>query len=100
MAEGRPKPDAPTLFRQREVIELHYQLAEKLYEDRAGMIMRKFGIKYSALHPNHTEVRQALTKVKNFDQWKEVLDRWYSEDLPGVYPDGRLHKAQGSCENG
>lgn len=100
LAEGRPKPPAPALFEQRKVIERHYQLCEQLYGERSGPIMRKFGIKYSALHPNHTEVRQAFTKVRDFDGWKKVLDQWYDEDLPGVYPDGRLHKAQGSCENG
>lgn len=100
LANGEPKPDPPGLHEQRQVIEEHYRLAQELYGDRAGPIMRKFGIKYSALHPDHPDVRQAFTKVKNLDQWLQVLDQWYAEDLPGVYPDGRLHKAQGSCENG
>ena len=100
LAEGKPKPPPPTFFVQRKVIEQHYKLAEQLYEDRAGQIMRKFGIKYSALHPQHVEVRQDFTRVRDFEGWTTVLDRWYSEDLEGVYPDGRLHKAQGSCENG
>lgn len=100
LALGLEKPPAPTLHRQRDVIERHYELSEQLYGERAGTIMRKFGIKYSALHPEHADVRQAFTKVRNFDAWKGVLDHWYAEDSPGVYPDGRLHKAQGSCENG
>ncbi|MEC9091471.1 MAG: tRNA-dihydrouridine synthase, partial [Planctomycetota bacterium] len=100
LSAGKKKPDPPTLFRQRIVIEEHYQLAEQLYGERSGPMMRKFGIKYSALHPRHLEVRQAFTRVKNFEQWKQVLDHWYGEDLAGVYPDGRLHKAQGSCETG
>ena len=62
--------------------------------------MRKLGIKYSALHPEHIEIRKAFTKGKDYSQLNAVLDKWYAEDLPGVFPDGRLHKAQGSCENG
>ena len=99
LAAGNPKPEPPSLFRQRDVIRQHYELAEELYQDRAGPIMRKFGIKYSALHPQHPEVRQAFTRVKNREQWEDVLNHWYRNDLEGVYPDGRLHKAQGSCEN-
>jgi len=100
IAEGRPKPNPPSLHRQRDVIKEHYQLAAEIYGDRVGPMMRKFGIKYSALHPEHIEVRKAFTKVKDYSQWNAVLDKWYAEDLPGVFPDGRLHKAQGSCENG
>lgn len=100
LAEGKPKPPPPTLLQQRAVIEEHYKLAGEVYGERAGMIMRKFGIKYSALHPEHVSVRAAFTKVRNPDQWIDVLNQWYAEDLPGVYPDERLHKAQGSCENG
>lgn len=97
LMRGVPKPPPPTLFRQRIVIEEHYRLAETLYGSRVGPMMRKFGIKYSALHPQHVDVRQAFTRVKDFQQWKSVLDNWYAEDLPGVFPDGKLHKAQGSC---
>lgn len=100
LAEGKPKPPPPSLHQQRAVIEKHYQLCEEIYGQRAGALMRKFGIKYSALHPDHEEVRQAFVRVKNFAGWKAVLDQWYADDLPGVYPDGRLHKAQGSCATG
>ena len=61
--------------------------------------MRKFGIKYSILHPQHESVRKDFVRVRDAAQWTAVLDRWYSDDLPGVHPDGRTHKAQGSCEN-
>lgn len=100
LADGLPKPPPPDLHRQRDVIEQHFQLSCQLYGDRAGPVMRKFGIKYSALHPQHAEVRQAFTKVRCPEDWLQVLDQWYADPLPGVYPDGRLHKAQGSCETG
>jgi tRNA-dihydrouridine synthase B len=48
--------------------------------------MRKFGIKYSRLHPHALEVRDAFIAVSHNEQLQQVMDRWYSEDLPGRYP--------------
>jgi len=99
LAAGKPQPDPPSLHEQREVIREHYILAESLYgESRVGALMRKFGIKYSILHPQHEAVRADFVKVKDRQQWETVLQEWYSEDLPGVHPNGRMHKAQSSCE--
>ena len=61
-------------------------------EQRASAEMRKFGIKYAALHPQHLVVREAFTKVHNLDDWRAVLNRWYAEDLPGCYPDPAIHR--------
>lgn len=98
VAAGQPLPDPPGLLEQRAVIQQHYDLAESLYgEARVGQLMRKFGIKYSILHPQHELLRADFVKVKNRQQWESVLDNWYSEDLPGVHPNGRMHTAQGSC---
>lgn len=98
LAEGKPLPAPPSLFQQRDVIHEHYRLAQQIYgEDRCGIQMRKFGIKYSALHPNHEEVRAAYIKVRGYDDWTGVLKKWYAEDLPGKYPGPDIHKAQGSC---
>jgi hypothetical protein len=60
--------------------------------------MRKFCIKYAALHPRHIDVREALVRVKSRSEWESVLLRFYSEDLPGNYLGPEIHKAQGSCE--
>jgi tRNA-dihydrouridine synthase B len=85
--EGLPLSPPPSLFAQREVILEHFRLAEQLYgTDRAGVPMRKFGIKYSQLHPQSLDVRAAFSRVKNLGEWVNVLERWYSEDLPGQYP--------------
>ncbi|MCH2178736.1 MAG: tRNA-dihydrouridine synthase family protein [Mariniblastus sp.] len=101
LAAGQPLPKPPSLFEQRDVIREHFRLAEEVYSpDRAGPIMRKFGIKYSILHPEHEKVRSSFVKVKDRAEWEAVLDLWYGEDLPGVYPNGRMHKAQGSCTPG
>ena len=98
LAEGKPLPDPPSLLEQREIMLEHYVLAESLYgEQRVGKLMRKFGIKYSILHPQHDEVRAGFVRIKSRAEWEANLDKFYSEDLPGCHPDGRMHKAQGSC---
>jgi tRNA-dihydrouridine synthase B len=98
LAEGKPLPAPPTLFEQREVMLEHFRLAESLYgSERAGPHMRKFGIKYAALHPQHLAVREAFTKTRSIEDWKSVLAQWYGEDLPGCYPDPAIHRGE-DCE--
>ncbi len=98
LAAGLPLPDPPGLHEQRDTILEHLRLATGLYGSRrVGPVMRKFGIKYSILHPRHDEVRRAFATAKTIDDWQTALDQWYSEDGPGQHPDGRMHKAQGSC---
>ncbi|MEM9352503.1 MAG: tRNA-dihydrouridine synthase [Planctomycetota bacterium] len=85
LAAGEPLPDPPTISEQREVIHEHYALAEQLYgPDRCVPTMRKFGIKYSRLHPQHLEVRKAFCEVKAGGAWRSVLDEWYATEGPGV----------------
>lgn len=100
LADGKPLPDPPSLFEQREIIREHYELAESLYgENRVGPLMRKFGIKYCMNHPDHKLVRADFVKVRTRQQWLDVLDKWFATDAPGIHPDGTWHKAQGSCES-
>jgi nifR3 family TIM-barrel protein len=87
LAAGEPLPPPPSLFEQREVIAEHYRLAEETYgAERCVPTMRKFGIKYSQLHPQSTEVRAAFCSVKQAGQWRDVLAQYYAEDLPGRAP--------------
>lgn len=87
LARGEALPDPPSLLEQRDVIAEHYRLAEELYgADRCLPTMRKFAIKYSQLHPQQLEVRQDFCSVKQAGAWREVLDRWYAIDAPGVHP--------------
>ena len=87
LAAGRPLPDPPSLFEQRDVIAEHYRLAEQIYGGEVCCRqMRKFGIKYSRLHPDSLAVRDAFISVRRPEQWQEVLDRFYAEDLPGRHP--------------
>jgi nifR3 family TIM-barrel protein len=96
LAAGLPLPPPPGLFEQREVMREHYRLAEALYgEPRCGPAMRKFGIKYAALHPQYLAVRDAFISVRSRHDWNAVLDRWYAEDLPGQYPAREIHQIQG-----
>lgn len=85
LAAGLSLPAPPTLFEQREVIAEHYALAEELYgADKCVPTMRKFGIKYSQLHPEAKAVRAAFVTVKKPGAWRDVLDEWYGTDAPGV----------------
>jgi tRNA-dihydrouridine synthase B len=101
LAEGKPMPEAPSVHEQRRVLERHWNLAEELYgESRTGPLLRKFGIKYAASHPRHLEVRPQFTHVRTRADWDHVLDNWYSEDLPGVFPSPDIHHVQGaSCSD-
>jgi nifR3 family TIM-barrel protein len=79
----------PSLHQQREVIAEHYRLSEEMYgPSHCGRVMRKFGIKYSRLHPQALDVRAAFVAVTRPNDWRVVLDRWYADDLPGVLPSG------------
>jgi tRNA-dihydrouridine synthase B len=87
LAAGLPMPEPPTLFEQRDVIAEHYRLAEELYgAERCVPNMRKFGIKYSRLHPQGDLVREDFCKVKQPGGWRAVLDKWYDTDGPGIHP--------------
>jgi len=95
---GEPLPEPPSIHEQREILIEHYALAEEVYGDRCGPHMRKFGIKYSSLHPNSLEIRDTFARVKQRDDWHMVLDHWYADDRPGQYPDPSLHARQNNCE--
>jgi tRNA-dihydrouridine synthase len=86
LSEGRML-SPPSLHQQREVIAEHYRLSEELYgPSRCCRVMRKFGIKYARLHPQFQAVRDAFVAVTEPTHWRDVLDQWYAEDLPGVAP--------------
>jgi tRNA-dihydrouridine synthase B len=98
LAAGLPLGDPPTIREQRDVIFEHYRLAELLYgSEHCGRIMRKFGIKYSQLHPQSHQVRDSFVAVTQPGEWRIVLERWYSEDLPGQWPE-HTENLEMSCE--
>jgi tRNA-dihydrouridine synthase B len=100
LLDGRPLSDPPTLHEQRRVIEEHYRLATEISGPEAcGRQMRKFGIKYSRLHPNSLAVRDAFIAVKRPHELAEVLARFYAEDLPGRHPELEVDETA-DCEAG
>ena len=90
---------APTIGEQREVLLDHFQLSvEQHGEKKAGMMMRKFGIKFSRHHPEGAEIAKAFIAVKSLDDWRAVLDSFYTDtDRPGVVsmPTGAAEAACG-----
>ena len=64
LAAGLPLPGRTSVFEQREVIGEHYRLAESSTAPNiVAAQMRKFGIKYSQLHPHAKAVRDAFVAV-------------------------------------
>ncbi|MFQ5493902.1 MAG: tRNA dihydrouridine synthase [Phycisphaerae bacterium] len=87
MLAGRPMPDPPTIAEQRAAIRRHYDLLRPLYgERRACVLFRKFGVRYSELHPCHREVKMAYVGVRSPDDFERLLERWYAAaaDYPPV----------------
>lgn len=92
---GRPLPPPPTVAQQGETIAQHFAWSVETHgEARAGRIMRKFGIKYSELHPFAGEVRAAFIAVKTTADWQAALARWYDPTRdwpPGIRRTGPGH---------
>lgn len=89
---GRDLPDPPSVAEQGRVIRAHYDLSVRANGDKlAPRLMRKFGIKYSELHPAGRAVRDAFIAAGTAEQWSAVLDDWYDptrEWPPGVRKTG------------
>ena len=78
LAEGR-EMYVPTLIEQKEVMIEHFRLATDFYgEVRGTKNMRKFGIKYTTMHPRAKKLRVAFVAVKNAADWMAVLDNFYT----------------------
>lgn len=81
LLNGEPLPPPPTVAEQGRTIARHYELAAETYgEENVGRLMRKFGIRYSELHPMSLAVRDAFIAVKRLADWHEVLRQWYDPD--------------------
>ncbi len=84
---GRPLPEPPSIAEQRAALEAHYELMREAYGDeKAAPMLRKFGVRYCELHPHSKEVKMAFLAVRNGNEWRAMLDRWYdpAADLPPV----------------
>lgn len=78
---GASLPPPPTVAEQGAVIRRHYALALAAYgEAVTPKIMRKFGIRYSELHPAGDTVRDAFAATRSSADWDAVLAQWYNPD--------------------
>jgi nifR3 family TIM-barrel protein len=78
LAAGRPAR-RPGLDEQRGTIYRHFRLACDAYDPRRGLkILRHFSLQYAKTHPRRTELRNALVSVRTEDEWRAVIDRFYS----------------------
>ncbi len=87
LLDGRPLPPPPSVVEQGALIREHYQLSFEEHGEKFGArLMRKFGIKYSELHPAGATVRTAFALTKNRQALEAVLDEWYnpSREWPEV----------------
>nr|WP_315985768.1 tRNA-dihydrouridine synthase [Blastopirellula sp. J2-11] len=95
---GEPLPPPPTVFEQRDVINEHLRLAEELYGEKRGITqMRKFGIKYSFLHPDMEQCRAKFTKMRTLADWHAIRETFYVEDRPGQYLNPGVHAGTAEC---
>lgn len=68
----------PTLEEQRRALLEHFELSIALHgEAKASKMMRKFGIKFSAHHPDPHAVKMEFIHCKTVEQWKSVIERFY-----------------------
>jgi nifR3 family TIM-barrel protein len=83
-----PSITPPKIHEQRDALREHFALAMEIHgEQLAGRRMRKMGIKYSRFHPLAADVKQQFIQVRSLRDWNGVLDRYYSNDGPGEWPD-------------
>jgi hypothetical protein len=76
--DADPMELAPTIAQQRQVLLEHFELSQRIHGERmASLMMRKFGIKFSAHHSSPDEVKEAFIKVKCMDDWHAVLENLY-----------------------
>lgn len=78
LAAGR-EPYRPSLAEQREHLAWHFEHARSVHGQRAGKVMRKFGIKYARMHPTPAAVRAAFVAVSRPDHWHAVLEQHYRD---------------------
>lgn len=75
----------PTIFQQRAVLLEHFDLSLRIHGERnAGMMMRKFGIRFSRHHPMGKEVAKEFISVHSLGDWQRAIEKHYALDGPGV----------------
>jgi nifR3 family TIM-barrel protein len=79
---GEAAPAPPTIAEQRAALEEHLRLNAEVYgASRAGLVLRKFGIRYADLHPHREEVRKAFIAAGSVAEVESLLGRWYDPSV-------------------
>ena len=102
IAAGQPTPAPPSIEQQKNTITVHFGEAIDHYGEVLGSkIMRKFGIKYSKLHPQARQVRDAFIAIKNAAGFREVLERWYdpTADWPPIIARPNRHQVHAAANS-
>jgi tRNA-dihydrouridine synthase B len=78
---GLPKPSAPVLTEQAEVMRKHFEMICLLYEPmKAIRYFRKFLIRYCRLHPRRKQAQKALLAADNRKDLLIEIQRWYDDN--------------------
>jgi tRNA-dihydrouridine synthase B len=79
LMSGQPL-SPPTLAEQRSALLDHFDLSMRLWGERAASrMMRKFGIKFSAHHPDPPAVKAAFITCRTAQEWRAVIEKYYAQ---------------------
>jgi len=88
LLRGKPLPPPPTINDQRAAIRRHFDLLCDHHGEAVALrLFRKFGVRYSELHPATASVKMAFVRVCTREHWNQLLDDWYgdAERYPPVF---------------
>jgi tRNA-dihydrouridine synthase B len=81
MAGREPQP--PSIEEQGTTLRDHFEFATVIHGERvASRQMRKFGIKFAAVHPEALDVKKAFIAADSLEDWSAVIDRYYGVAAP------------------
>ena len=73
----------PSIEEQGTTLRDHFEFATVIHGERvASRQMRKFGIKFAAIHPEAAEVKKAFIAAESLEDWSEVIARFYGVTAP------------------
>ncbi len=85
LLDGRSQPDFPDLAQQKQTLMEHMDLTRTVYTPTDALRkMRKFGIQYALLHPQHDLVKARFIVSRTLDAWYQVLEQCYTGEFPGA----------------
>jgi len=77
---GEPIPEAPTPVEQKRVLLKHHAAMVERYGDPYGTIlMRKFACRYLAGHPGSRPFRDAVSKARDCDDFRDIVERYFPD---------------------